>query len=50
MVEQETHDFPMENCERSESHSAQGEVTPEESASRWEGYSLSILSIFFENC
>jgi hypothetical protein len=49
MVEQESHEFPAEHRETSEGHSTSLESGPDEPAGRWESYSLSILSIFFEN-
>ncbi len=50
MVEQEAFDFSLEPSQSSEPHSQSGESNQDEPTGRWESYSLSILSIFFENC
>jgi hypothetical protein len=50
MFEQDTYEFPVEYREGSEPRSQNGEPSPEEPSGGWESYSLSILSIFFENC
>ena len=50
MVDQDTFDVPLEPCEVNEAHSQSCESSQQESAGRWESYSLSILSVFFDNC